>query len=335
VRFRKWLLLGSCIAALEAYASDRELQAVVDRFIPHKLLVQEAGFAKPNIRSAFVTTNFSSGNDESGQKYVVAAYSNGTEGAVSVLQRHGQDWIVVSTTEIGENVTFPGVQLRDLDGDRRPEIISSFLISPGDRRGSWIFAWDDEANALVSMEADPESSTETEGGGIVERFVDLDGDDKLEIVRVGAIEYGYVEDADGDPGPLRPSGEVRYFTERLRGRVYEPWKDLAFYGSFAPIAKNRPDSVTFVAAQPGHDYLLRVASSGGCKSPHIRSAEVRLNGALIAGPTHFNAKTCVIQLPVLLLQENTLTVQILDSRKSGREEDEKETPALVVTIEGS
>jgi hypothetical protein len=69
-----------------------------------------------------------------------------------------------------------------------------------------------------------------------------------------------------------------------------------------------------VTADPGA-YVLRI--SNGDQTGHlVDSAEIRLNGVVILGPSQFKPTRQTISVPVTLAASNTLTVELRSAPKS-------------------
>ena len=57
-------------------------------------------------------------------------------------------------------------------------------------------------------------------------------------------------------------------------------------------------------------YTLRIVSGDRSGKNRVSSAEIRLNGSLVAGPNRFNQQVREIVVPVSLLPDNTISAQL-------------------------
>jgi RHS repeat-associated protein len=72
------------------------------------------------------------------------------------------------------------------------------------------------------------------------------------------------------------------------------------------------------AADPAADYTLRITNGGLLgQYERVSSAEIHLNGVLIAGPSAFGQQVHVITIPVSLAESNTLRVELRSQPSSG------------------
>jgi hypothetical protein len=57
-------------------------------------------------------------------------------------------------------------------------------------------------------------------------------------------------------------------------------------------------------------YTLRIVNGDRSGSNRVSSAEVRLNGSIVAGPNQFNQQAREILIPVSVLSDNTISAQL-------------------------
>lgn len=75
---------------------------------------------------------------------------------------------------------------------------------------------------------------------------------------------------------------------------------------------------TFPAAVPGTAYTLHIDNGGSRQQfGRVTSASVKLNGAVIAGPSEFRQSVQTIDKPVTLAAQNTLRIELQGSPGSG------------------
>jgi hypothetical protein len=94
-------------------------------------------------------------------------------------------------------VTFPSVELRDLDNDGVAEVAVTYKVSPGRSEATWLFRW--AGSTLVSLwDPSPANVSPTTFPALqVHDFVDLDGDDQIEVV-TREVEHDGSESDDPD-----------------------------------------------------------------------------------------------------------------------------------------
>jgi hypothetical protein len=61
---------------------------------------------------------------------------------------------------------------------------------------------------------------------------------------------------------------------------------------------------------------MTVSNGDGRDRTAVSSAEIRLNGVLIAGPDRINQQTRTLRLPVTVLANNTLSVTVTGDSQS-------------------
>lgn len=204
--------------------------------------------------------------------YIVAAFSNGVAGAVSVLAKRGNAAVAVAAPRYPLMVGFsPTITLRDLDGDGRPEIIVSFL-SAGGNRAEWVFKWNGISLTSIADEVDEHGDA---SAVIVDgMYIDLNGDGVLEIITP--------EDFDAHD----TSGPLDYDVYSLVGGKYRLTRTLSFIGTFARPDSSDADteSVTkhFAVRNPATAYDMTIVNGDDDGSHRVTSADIFVNGVRVA-----------------------------------------------------
>lgn len=223
--------------------------------------------------------------------YIVAVYGNTRAGRIRVYKPSSGSAPLAESTlrEIGGSN--PTVTLLDLDGDGKPEIIARYQRMHG--TAVWLYKW--SAGQLVlfgPMSTDSFGQQHSTLASPV--FDDLDGDGIPEII-MGA-------------GPHDEDPVLTVLT--LRGGKYVPTEPSLFY---AVYKRGEGDPEEFedsvVTTKPG-TYLIRIANGDGRGDNAITSAEVKVNGKQVFGPSSFQQKTRLLSASVQLGASNLLEVSI-------------------------
>jgi hypothetical protein len=326
---------AAILFAVTCAASDPQ-RDVVSSYYPDDLATGRnlTPGLKPGLQqSDYVATEFAKlAETGTGPAYLVAAYSNGWRGAIRVLHFDGTNWSVAAERSIRLAVILPSVELRDLDDDGVPEVAVTYKVSPGRSEATWLFRW--SGSTLVSLwDPSPANvSPTTLPAPQVDDYVDLDGDGQIEVVTREVEHDGSESD---DPDLVRD--KAVYTANRLVDGTYQPWKKLLAYESFVARGANdvRVQKKTFDVRDTAAQYLVRLVRSGFSKSWSIRSAEVRLNGAVIADASAFAQGSSVVMLPVGLQSHNVLTVTkiVVDGADTTKGMEVRDIPSLTVSIE--
>ena len=163
------LFVLSAAASLHAQTSD---EAIVRQFFPPSLVragaPQMDAFARADLDGIGV------------QNYIVAVYGNGGRGMVRVIRTTPAPAQVVEETSFNLMAgDVPFVQLADLDGDGRPEVLAAFAVMGG--QISWPLKWTGGHLVLIG----PSDVGPDRGVRSLLNFVqplDIDGDGKLELI---------------------------------------------------------------------------------------------------------------------------------------------------------
>src|ERR1022692_3243550 len=106
-----------------------------------------------------------------------------------------------------------------------------------------------------------------------------------------------------------PSNPRKYAVYKIAGEDgYKPsGLVFEFFREFlAGPAKLQGDG--FVASQPGAPYVMTIVTGDGRNVLPVTSAEVRLNGELVAGPEKINQNNRLLKVPVIVRAENVVEV---------------------------
>jgi hypothetical protein len=224
--------------------------------------------------------------DKSGHAdYLAVAYSNGLACELRIIK--GSELSNASLVAESPDKTMGGdggplLEAVDIDHDGVPELVVHFV------RATWVYKYEHERLTLYGP-------TRRIRGGVTSAlseasFVDVDGDDVLEIL--------------DDTSTGQYAGNVNLYklgADRMFSRV----STVQYFSQFVSSgdsATTAPDHS--FTAKPGK-YLLRVVRGEGASG-----GEIRLNGAIVAGSGEFHARGRVVEVPVELLDSNDLNVAV-------------------------
>jgi hypothetical protein len=242
--------------------------------------------------------------DNSGSRnYLVCLYHDHANGILRVIKAGGtQPSLVADSTNVDIYGIEGAVQLVDLQNDKKPEIVVSFMSDRGNT-STWIFRWTSPGIQLVS----PTTSMGTTALGGV-NFMDLTGDGILAVVTKNDVRPPV--DANGNPQVVP---NITY-TLGASGLVQ---KSVNLVQATFVRGKGAPqDSVrSFALGDTTKPYILKVVDLNMSKpdtGPLTSSATISLNGKQIIGPNDFNPgkRTKVISKPVQVQSSNKLTVKM-------------------------
>jgi len=293
-------------------------EAIVKSFFPQWLTDEStkdynAGGPPPFEASASATGDL----DGSGRAFIVAAYTNGASAAVKVLQRQGASAVELAAPEFPLMLGIePSVELLDLDHDRRPEVIVSFSSFQG-AHADWVLRWDGTTLKLIG----PQEVDEYGDAGTLLQdalFIDLDGDGVLEIVNTP-------EDVDPAAGPQPLVHDVY----SLVNGKYVPSTGLLFFDTFARPPKPATDvkgsqaqdaepnvvTRTFLMDAPGA-YEMIIVNGDDDGTHKVTSAEIELNGVLVASPQTLGGNRRVTTVPVTVEESNTVRALLRGPRQT-------------------
>lgn len=231
--------------------------------------------------------------------YIVALYSNGIRAVLRVINAVGNTGTVVAApADPTLDPYHMSMQLVDLDGDGKPEI----LLSSGSMRrtANWIFAWRSAALVLISPARTLKDGTHVSLIPDV-RLVDVDGDGRPELL-------------------TRDISTGIDTTYKLVAGAYQRTSDTLFSSDFErstgePNYWDIVAGLTLGAADVKSRYELRVINGAPTGVP-ATSATITLNGKVIFKPADF--KNALVTLTALtnLAADNELEVDLAGAPKS-------------------
>lgn len=289
--YRLGCLLVVLLLSPLAMASDDSL---ANTFFPQSLI--DGGVtAGSNVRlwsTARVTLGSSS--------YLVVAYSNGISGVVRLLRVNGEAASLVSE-RAGLDGSAPSLNTVDIDNDHVPEIVASYRTGRRGERTSYIYRWTGSA-----LEPLARGANGGDGGFVNATFADIDGDGKMEV-----MEPKSTAGDDAASGTITPG----FDTYSLVNGTLQQTAVTAEYVGFFSRGTAAPKTVTDqFSAHPGA-YVLRI-TNGDQTGNTVNSAEIRLNGVVIFGPSQFKPISRTLTAPVTLSAENTIAVELSSAPNS-------------------
>jgi len=301
--------------APDGASSDRSL---VEQFMPPKYAQARARALGRGARSYVLDAEYVAADlDRTGRKdFLVAVYGDGVDCILRVLRREGSSATLVSESgNLQLGGAFPKITIVDIDHGRYPALVVQLLQNNGQQHTECLFRWD--GNALQSYgtwEIDPATglgdSTLSEAV-----FLDLDGDGVLEIVNPPEF------DSSAWMQPERARTPVRFQVYKIAAddgfRVVGTLEGFSEY-QVGP-AKYRMQGLTgdrdvrygsFLASQPGGEYIMTIANGDGREILPVTSAEVLLNGELVAAADQVTLNRRYLSIPVTVKAENRLEVRL-------------------------
>jgi hypothetical protein len=236
------------------------------------------------------------------EQLIVAAYSNGHVGAVTLLAQQTNTGTLLDSAPFPFLGSAPDVWLRDLDGDDSPEAVVQFDIGKGGAQ-TWAFKILDRKLKLITSVDKHLHTTLT-----LPDFISMGEGRALDIVE--AVNLGSRQDPD-----------IHHFHFVLQNGRYTEAAPLDFFEIFYR-SKGTPQTEA-VDVDVASDALAKpyrlVISNGGQSGADYRvsSGEVRVNGVLVSGPSDFGQNRAAWTIPVSLQQHNVISVR-LDGKPSGR-----------------
>lgn len=288
--------LSLALAAVSPAQTNSD-EAIALQFYPDRLVQDFAKYAEPGSELVRRFSVLRADLDGTGiPNYLVAAYTNGGHGAVRVIRTTSEGSFLVADPDLlTMGGIAPKIELFDLDADRRPEVIASFLQNRHSE--NWIFKWSDQKLAVFGpVSLDKYGNPISEIGDA--QFLDLDADGVPEIIQA-------VYDASGQPA-ANP-----YVVYHLKDGKYAEEKDTIYYGLFVRQAdKPAKFEQTFAVADINSPFTLRVINGDETGKNQVTAAEIRLNGVTVVTPDRFKQKARVSELPIKLQSQNHLQVEL-------------------------
>jgi hypothetical protein len=242
--------------------------------------------------------------------FLVAVYNVYAKLALRVLRTGGG--FVALAAEPDKYVMggiFPKIALIDVDHSGHPAIVVSATQGHGETTRCFL-KWD--GNSLQPFGTWEKGTSAGDAGWSYSLlnnayFLDLDGDGILEIVNPPEFEPRH---PDGENGSEKPR---KYEVYKIGDAGYEP---VAFFEGFSqfpgglPGGPARVQAEDFPASQPGATYVITIANGDGRGVPPVASAEIRLNGELLAGAEKVNRNSRYLTLPVTVKATNRIEVLV-------------------------
>jgi hypothetical protein len=220
--------------------------------------------------------------------FLAAAYSNGKSSRLSVIQTTGTAHVIAQSQDFTmSGAGRPSLEAVDIDNDGIPEIAVHFS------RATWLYKFKNNSLILFGPSRQGSVCPTTNLGDAY--FADLDGDGVLEI-----LEYA------------REASDLTYVVHKLdqNGVFQKTSVGAAFFSQFVRVDGNPVTEERTFAAVAGSNYVLRIVNGDQKKAGAVTSAEVRLNGVLVAGPNDFKRTPRTLAIPLKLLASNVIAVTL-------------------------
>jgi hypothetical protein len=218
--------------------------------------------------------------------FIAAAYSNGKAARLKVIRATGTPHVVAESPDVTMGgAGQPVLEAVDIDDDGIPEIAVHF------RHETWLYKFKNDALVRFGPSIQGRVGFTTNLGDT--NFADLDGDGILEIL----------EDARG-------SSDSTYIVHKLDEHgVFQRTSEAVFFSQFERGDGSPEAAEQTFDAKPGN-YVLRIVN-GDQKAAHVvTSADIRLNGVVVAGSNDFRQGPRTLAIPVKLVASNTLHVTL-------------------------
>jgi len=277
---------------------------LVEQFFPQALVDEsqarfDRGGPPPFRTSAFKAADL---NGSGTAEFLIAGYTNGFSATIRVLRKANNTASLVAEP----NLPLLGgvdsqVELLDLDGDGRPEIIISFSSARGNW-ANWVFKWTGTTlNLMGPSGVDEEGDVSTLLANA--DFEDLDRDGKLEAINPPELSAPEIRNTAQDIN--------KFEVFKLTNGQYTLMTTLNFFGTFVLQPNLSPvQSHDFAVERTDIAYLVKILNGDSTGLHRVDNAVVTLNGMIIASPERFGQTVAEINILVLLQQMNTLSVEL-------------------------
>ena len=304
---RGWSVRRAILCTLFALIAQRAPgqttdQQIVDRFFPQEILSQAQADdpdITPTKETAFVAADL---NGTGNAEFLVAVYAAGEKSGTAlarVLHKEKGSAVLVGGNCPDCSLFGEGPDIRPIDIDRsgRPTFLVETTSSLDGRPEEAIFRWNRTGLELMGPFGDARDCA----------FVDLDGDGTLEVTCPPNVSNS-----------VRAQAQVAsaYIVYKLSGGAYIKSDTILYVFQGYRVARNGHQDIEFAVADPGQPHVMMLSNGDGRDETPISGAEIRLNGALIAGPDRINAKLRTLRLPVTVAAHNTLSVKVTGDARS-------------------
>ncbi len=335
------LMLFCATGTHSVHGQQPSEDAIVRQYFPQWLInesIEDFNKGGPRPFQAFAYADADL-NGTGRSDFIVAAYSNGFSVAVVVLAKRGNSAIEVASPSFPlMGGIEPSVRPLDVDHDGRQEVVVSFSSARG-LDADWVLKWDRTTlYAIGPVEVDADGNEDTVLSEAA--FIDLDGDGTLDIV------------ASPEFDPMKESSVDTFRVFTLFNGRYVPSRTLNFFETFArPAAtegkreakdddsdseaqrtreadeqkglegdehSERPENTvrTFGVADATVPYMMTIINGDETGTHQIRSAEIELNGIVVAELNVFAQHERTVTIPVTVAASNTLRVELRGRRGS-------------------
>jgi hypothetical protein len=236
--------------------------------------------------------------------YLVAAYGNGLDGRIRVFKLDAAGARLATESKVlGMGGFGAQVDLEDLDGDGKPEVIARFG-GDGNRSSAWVLKWNGTQLSSITPVSTADGVPVSELMDAV--FEDLDGSGTLYAVvgGIGGLESG---------GPPTANGVMRSSTYKLVNGQFVPAQEF-FYATRVGGTQS-PLSDTFSLGRLDVAYRLRVSNGDATGKNRVSNGEISVNDATLISKGDFDRNPRVLTATFQPRRSNTIRVNIKGSKK--------------------
>ena len=284
--------IAAVLLWVSSFAFAADTQSIVAELYPQALLDKaSAEHRTPTKETAFVVLECSA---EGAPKLVVAAYSNGIDGAFRVLNidAAGHAGVVHENTDLlGSN---PSIEAIDIDGDGKPEVAAHSTSATG-VQSIYLYRWN--GTALVDLL--PDSQT-------------LDNASLVDLFHNGTMQLVAVDEPRQRPDIDQQITATSTVYE-LTGGTFVKTKKLLFSDLFVRRKGTpRTEIQRFDAGASNGPFVAYVINGEKNGDHRVSSAQVAVNSVDIAAPRNFNQQVDKIEVALAGMKPsaNQITVRL-------------------------